>query len=71
MGPFPIATRHMKFLIVAIDYFSKWVEVISLAKIDENYVIRFLWRNIYCRFGVPRILVSDNGTQFNGAMVQS
>lgn len=70
VGPFPMATGQRKFLIVAIDYFNKWVEDIPLAKMEENSVIRFLCRNICCRFGVPKILMSDNGTQFNGVTVQ-
>lgn len=68
-GPFPMATWQRKFHIVIIDYFSKWVETIPLAKIDENNVIKFFWRNICCRFGVSKILVSDNGMQLNGATV--
>lgn len=56
-----MATGQRKLFIVAIDCVSKWVEIIPLAEIDENNVIRFLWRNIYYRFGVPKILVFDNG----------
>ncbi|KAL0313126.1 UNVERIFIED_CONTAM: Ribonuclease HI [Sesamum radiatum] len=66
VGPFPQATGQRKFLIVAVDYFTKWVEAEALAKITEKEVIRFLWKNIVCRFGIPRALVSDNGTQFLG-----
>jgi transposase InsO family protein len=70
VGPFPMASGQRKFLIVAVDYFSKWVEAEPLAKINEEAVLRFLWKNVVCRFGVPRILVSDNGSQFAGAGVQ-
>lgn len=54
----------MKFLLVAVDYFTKWVEVEPLATITGKNVLKFVWRNIVCRFGVPHILVSDNGRQF-------
>ncbi|XP_073138559.1 uncharacterized protein [Henckelia pumila] len=54
VGPFPTAPTQKKFLIVAIYYFSKWVEAEALARITETNVLRFLWRNIVCRFGVPR-----------------
>ncbi|XP_057791001.1 uncharacterized protein LOC131008120 [Salvia miltiorrhiza] len=57
------------FLLVAVDYFSKWVEAEAVGKIDEVTVERFIWRNICCRFGVPRIIVSDNGTQFTGQRI--
>ena len=51
----------MKFLVVGINYFTKWVEVEPLAKITQQNVKNFVWKNIVCRFGVPRVLVSDNG----------
>ena len=65
MGPFLIATRQLKFLVVGIDYFIKWVEAEALATITEKNVRSFIWRNIVCRYGIPRVLVSDNGKQFN------
>ncbi|XP_057775283.1 uncharacterized protein LOC130994259 [Salvia miltiorrhiza] len=64
VGKLPTAPGGKCFLIVAVDYFSKWVEAEVVAKIDEVTVERFIWRNICCRFGVPRIIVLDNGTQF-------
>ena len=64
LGPFPLATRQMKFLIVAIEYFTKWVEAEPVAHITAQKVEHFVWKNIVCRFGIPKRLVSDNGTQF-------
>ena len=61
MGPFPLETRQMKFLVVGIDYFTKWVEAKPLANITQQNVKNFFWKNIVCKFGVPRVLVSDNG----------
>ncbi|XP_075475308.1 uncharacterized protein LOC142506055 [Primulina tabacum] len=60
MGPFPIARAQKKFLLVAVDYFSKWVEAEPLAKITEEEVMKFLWKNIVCRFDIPRRLIPDN-----------
>ena len=57
----------MKFLVVGIDYFTKWVEAELLAKITQQNVKNFVWKNIVCRFGIPRVLVSNNGRQFNNA----
>ena len=54
----------MKFLIVAIEYFTKWVEAEPVAQITAHKVQQFVWKNVVCRFGVPKRLVSDNGTQF-------
>ena len=55
----------MKFIVVGIDYFTKWVEAKLLAKITKQNVRSFVWKNIICHFGVPRVLVSDNGQQFD------
>ena len=55
----------MKFLVVGIDYFTKWVEAEPLAKITQQNVKNFVWKSIVCRFGIPRVLVSDNRRQFN------
>ena len=65
MGPFPIAVRQLKFLVVDIDYFTKWVEVKALATIAERNVCNFVWKNIIYRYGIPKVLVSDNGKQFD------
>jgi len=64
LGPFPLAMRQMKYLVVAIEYFTKWIEVELVAQITTHKVQHFVWKNIVCRFGVPKWLVSDNGTQF-------
>ncbi|XP_012858055.1 PREDICTED: uncharacterized protein LOC105977295 [Erythranthe guttata] len=71
VGPFPPATGGRKYLIVAVDYFTKWVEAEPLARIREEEVIQFLWKNIVCRFGIPRSIISDNGTQFCGDKVKN
>ncbi|KAI3468832.1 hypothetical protein Pfo_025495 [Paulownia fortunei] len=71
VGPFPLAIGQRKFLIVAVDYFNKWIEAEPVAKITESQVMKFLWGSIVCRYGVPRDLISDNGTQFQGKKIQS
>ncbi|XP_012833996.1 PREDICTED: uncharacterized protein LOC105954857 [Erythranthe guttata] len=71
VGPFPQTTGRKKFLIVAVDYFTKWVEAEALSKITEDEVMHFIWKYICCRFGLPRSLVSDNGTQFNGKKIRA
>ena len=61
MGPLPLGKKQVKFLVVAIDYFTKWVEIGPLAVITEARIQHFVWRNLVCRFGIPRIIISDNG----------
>ena len=65
MGPFPTAIRQLKFLVVSIDYFTKWVEAKALATITEKNVRSFVWRNIICKYSIPRVLISDNRKQFD------
>ncbi|RDX74023.1 hypothetical protein CR513_46272, partial [Mucuna pruriens] len=64
LGPFPMEPGQIKFLILAMDYFTKWVETESVATISAERVKRFLWKKIACRFGIPTEIVFDNGTQF-------
>ncbi|XP_022040895.1 protein NYNRIN-like [Helianthus annuus] len=70
VGPFPLAPGKLEYLIVAIDYFTKWVEAKPLAKITAENAKKFLWGHIVCRFGLPLYLVSDNGTQFTDRVLQ-
>ena len=48
-------------MVVAIDYFTKWVEVRALVNIRDVDVKKFVWKNIVTRFRVPRALVFNNG----------
>ena len=65
VGPFPRAIGNRRFVLIAMDYFTKWVEAEALANIRDVDVKKFVWRNIVTRFGVPESLVSDNGLQFD------
>jgi hypothetical protein len=62
VGPLPRATGNQRWLIIATDYFTKWVEVESLANIKDKDSIKFVWKNIVTRFGIPKAIISDNGT---------
>ena len=64
MSLFPTVMRQLKFLMVGIDYFTKWVEVEALATITKKNIWSFVWRNIICRYGIPKVLISDNMKQF-------
>ncbi|GKC66555.1 reverse transcriptase domain-containing protein [Tanacetum coccineum] len=64
-GPFPEGPGKVKFLIVAMDYFAKWIEAKEVATISGGQVKKFVWDNIVCRFGLPREIVLDNDKQFS------
>nr|CAN76908.1 hypothetical protein VITISV_006597 [Vitis vinifera] len=65
VGPLPAAPAQKKFLLVATDYFSKWVEAEAYASIKDKDVTKFVWKNIVCRFGIPQAIIADNGPQFD------
>ena len=65
MGPFPLRKKQLRFLIVAIDNFTKWVEEEPITTITEAKISSFVWKNIIYRFGVPHVIILDNGKQFD------
>ncbi|XP_022158215.1 uncharacterized protein LOC111024751 [Momordica charantia] len=67
IDPLPMGKGQLKFAIVAVDYFTKWVEAEPLASITEVKVVSFVWKSIICRFGIPNAIITDNGKQFDGA----
>jgi hypothetical protein len=65
VGPLPPSQRGNRIAVVAIEYFTRWIEAKPLATIMSESVRKFFWQNIICRFGVPRTLMVDNGKQFD------
>jgi hypothetical protein len=65
LGPLPPAQGNLKYVVVAVEYFSKWIEAKPLATITSVTVQKFFWQNIVCRFSVPKAITVDNGTQFD------
>jgi hypothetical protein len=63
MGPFPSLNGN-QYILVAVDYVSKWVEVVAVPTNDAKVVVKFLKKNIFSRFGTPRAIISDGGTHF-------
>ncbi|CAJ2655614.1 unnamed protein product [Trifolium pratense] len=64
LGPFTKGLYQNRYLIVAVDYFTKWVEAEPLSDITSLRILRFFKRNVLARFGIPQVVVTDNGTQF-------
>ncbi|CAL1412853.1 unnamed protein product [Linum trigynum] len=65
LGPFPTAPLGKKYLIVAVDYFTKWIEAEPLETITSTRIQKFVFNNIMIRFGIPQSIVTDHGTQFD------
>nr|GFB20315.1 reverse transcriptase domain-containing protein [Tanacetum cinerariifolium] len=62
IGPFP-SSKGNKYILVAVDYLSKWVEGKALPTNDARVVVKFL-KSLFCRFGTPKAIISDRGTHF-------
>ena len=63
MGPFPPSFGQV-YILLAVDYVSKQVEVVATPMNDAQVVLKFLHKNIFTRFGTPKAIVSDEGTHF-------
>ena len=68
VGPFPSSYSN-EYILVAVDYVSKWVEAVASPKADSKTVVKFLKKNIFTRFGTPRVLISDGGSHFCNAQL--
>ena len=64
MGPFPSSKGNL-YILVAVDYVSKWVEAVASPTNDAKTVISLFKKIIFPRFGVPRALISDGGSHFH------
>lgn len=70
IGEFP-PSFGKNYILVVVDYVSKWVEVVALPTNDAKVIVNFLRTNIFSRFGVPRELISDEGTHFLNRIIEN
>ena len=63
IGPFPPSFGN-QYILLVVDYVSKWVEGITCPRNDANTILGFIQRNILSRFGAPRTIISDEGSHF-------
>ncbi len=66
----PIIREGNRYIVVAIDYFSRWPETRPLKATNAETVATFIYVEIICRFGSPRIIQSDRGTYFVNEVIQ-
>ncbi|CAN6455568.1 unnamed protein product [Victoria cruziana] len=69
MGPFLPSFGHL-YILVAVDYVSKWVEAVATRTNDHKVVLKFIKHNIFSRFGVPHAMISDGGKHFRNFQVE-
>jgi len=70
IGPISPPSKQKKYILVCTDYVTKWVEAKALPSAAENSVVQFLFEDIFTRFGVPREIVTDQGSQFTSNLME-
>jgi hypothetical protein len=69
MGPLPRTTTGKRYIVVAVDHFTKWVEARALEEADAQSIVQFLYDEIICRHGTPTLMTTDRGTEFVNELV--
>jgi integrase-like protein len=70
MGPLPRTLTGKRYIILAVDFFTKWVEAEAVEEADAQTVVKFLHSRIICQHGVPQEITSDRGTEFLNDLVK-
>ncbi|KAM1664413.1 hypothetical protein ACFXTN_039935 [Malus domestica] len=70
MGPFP-SSHGFLYILLAVDYVSKWVEAKATRTNDSRVVADFVKTKIFARFGMPRVLISDGGSHFCNRTIEA
>ena len=70
IGPFPVSFGK-SYILVGVDYVSKWIEAVATKTCDAQVVLKFLKENVFSRFGTPKDIISDGGSHFCNKMFDS
>ena len=70
MGPFPSSLGY-KYILVMVDYVSKWVKAMPTLTNDARVVKKILQKVIFLRFGTPKVLISDGGSHFCNHVIEA
>ena len=66
----PKASNDHRFILIAIDYFTKWVDVASYANVTRQVVVRFIKNQLIYQYGVPNKIIINNGSNLNNKMMK-
>ena len=65
----PKASNGYRFILISIDYFTKWVKAASYANVTRQVVTKFIKKEIICHYGVPRKIITNNASNLNNKMM--
>jgi len=71
VGPLPRSKREKRYIIVAMDYLTKWPEAKAVSEATAEAASNFIYEQIICQHGCPQLILSDRGTHFNNNMIKS
>ena len=70
VGPLPRTQRNKKYIVVAMDYLTKWPEARAISEDTAEKVAEFIYEQIICQHGCPQIILSDRETHFNNNLIK-
>ena len=70
VGPIFPMSRKKKYILVCADYVTEWVETKDLFRATQKSLVEFIYEKLFTRFGVPREIVTDQGTQFTSKLMK-
>jgi transposase InsO family protein len=70
MGPLPNTLQDHRYIVIAVDHFTKWVEAKALSEINGQNIAAFIYKEVICRHGVPKVMTSDRGVEFNNQLIR-
>jgi hypothetical protein len=71
MGPLPTTIRGKRYIVLAIDIFTKWIEAKAIEEADAQTISAFIYEDIICRHGIPQVITSDRGTEFVNDLIST
>src|SRR3954464_2738292 len=70
MGLLPVTTTNKHYIILTVDFFTKYTEGVAVEEADAQTVVKFIYSDIICRHGVPKEITSDRNTEFLNKLVE-
>ena len=70
-GPLPVTEKGNWYIVVAVDWLTKWPEAVAVQEADAQTIAEFLYKDLIARHGIPEEITTDRGTEFNNELIQA